>query len=256
MAIMQRQTDVLVMLKTGGGKSMLAIISTTLLQSKEGLVLVLPLKSLMTDWQCKLESMKVAYQVFNPSVNQGRLRMDINLILTTVDKARFASWRTALAELNETLRITRLVFDEAHLVLLGQHFRQSMDRITNLRGDDMQLILLSGTIPPFSEGVIRESFGLLSDTVAIRQNTNCPELEFILEQRCDSKLLLAKATHLINQERQTWTVQDRGLVFVTYLEDGQNLAAKVSCVIIVMNVFTTLCLIHRQSGHFIMAMKQ
>lgn len=132
------------MLKTSGGNSMVAII-LTILESNQGLVLVLPLKLLMTDWQWKLETMNIPYQVFNPSINQGTLHTDVNLILVTVDKARFASWRTALAELNEMLKITQLVFDEAHMALLGQNFRESMQYVADLHLDDTQLILLSGT---------------------------------------------------------------------------------------------------------------
>ena len=49
-AVLERQTDVIVILPTGGGKSMLAIIPS-LLEVNTTTVLVLPLNSLITDYE-------------------------------------------------------------------------------------------------------------------------------------------------------------------------------------------------------------
>lgn len=50
LAVLKRKQVVMAMLKTGGKKSMLVII-TAVVMKKEGIVLTLPLKSLMTDWE-------------------------------------------------------------------------------------------------------------------------------------------------------------------------------------------------------------
>lgn len=52
-ATLKRESDVIAMLKTGGGKSMLAILPAVIEMDK-AVVVVLPLKSLMTDWERKL----------------------------------------------------------------------------------------------------------------------------------------------------------------------------------------------------------
>lgn len=50
LAVLKREQDVVAMLKTGGGKLMLAIIPA-MMRKKEGIMLTLPLKLLMTDWE-------------------------------------------------------------------------------------------------------------------------------------------------------------------------------------------------------------
>lgn len=231
MTIMKHKTDVLAMLKTGGGKSMLAIIAA-MMEPKSAIIVVLPLRSLMADWKRKLEEMKIRHQVYDPRINGGRLETNINLVLVSADQAMHGGWRKSLAELNETLAVTRMVFDEAHLVLLSDDFRDSLVNVAELRQLKMQLILLSGTIPPSSVAALKERFGLLETTKEIRQCSNRPELEYILERPLGLIAMSSRIEEIVSKERENWSSQDRGLVFVTYLEDGHMLAAQVSMVML------------------------
>lgn len=226
-AVMERRTDVIAMLKTGGGKSMLAIIPA-IVSPNIGIVVVLPLKSLMTDWQRKLDAMEIPYQTFDPSIDQGRLHPSINLILVSADRATFSTWRTMIAELHESLPITRMVFDEAHLPLLSDDFRNSLGRVNELRQHGMQMILLSATVPPASVDTLKSSFGVLKDAIEIRQCSNRTELEYILKQPVPSGELSETLKTIISQEQEGWKSEDRGLIFVTYIADGEALANDVS----------------------------
>lgn len=222
-AVMAYQSDVLALLKTGGGKSMLAIIPA-LLRPREGIVVILPLKSLVVDWHRKLKDARIEHQVYK----DGQLDSNINLILVSVDKARFGAWRTAVAKFQAVTPITRIVFDEAHMVLLGQDFRRSLKHVLELREWEAQFILLTGTLPPSSEGGIKEAFGLLSSTQIIRQPSNRPELRYILESPKENSSIITKIIQVVEDEQRHWSNTDRGLVFVTYLEDGYDLVNEVS----------------------------
>lgn len=227
LAVMEHKTDVLAMLKTGGGKSMLAIIPA-ILSPNTGTILVLPLKSLMTDWKQKLQGMNIPYQEYNPSINQGQLNPQTNLILVSADRATFAGWRESITLLHQTLPITRMVFDEAHLPLLSSDFRSSLSRVNELRDLSMQLILLSGTVPPTSVLALRDSFGLLNNGVEIRQSSNRPELEYILEQPLHPQAIPSKIKEIVLKEQRKWTSKDRGLVFVAYMDNGVALSEMVN----------------------------
>lgn len=221
-AVMERKTDVLAMLKTGGGKSMLAIIPA-IVSKNTGIVIVLPLKSLIIDWRRKLDDMEVSYQEYD-----GRpLNSSINLILVSADRASFGGWRTLIAELNQRLPITRMVFDEAHLPLISDDFRSSLARVNELREHSMQLILLSGTVPPESVPSLKKSFGLLADSLEIRQRSNRPELEYILEQGLPSGSIPERIKEIVFKEQNGWLSKDRGLIFVAYINDGEALAQSV-----------------------------
>jgi len=224
MSVMKRHTDVIAMLKTGGGKSMLPIIAS-IMEPNTAVVVVLPLRSLMTDWERKLKAMKVRFQVYQPNAS---LKNTVNLILVSADKAKFDTWRKHLAELNETLPVTRMVFDEAHFPLLSNDFRESMQHMHEIRQFPMQLILLSGTVPPGSVPALKEMFGLKKNAKEIRQSSNRPELEYILRAPMPSHMIENEVMGIVKQERLGWTTKDRGLVFVTYLTDGESLSTKVS----------------------------
>ncbi|KAG2743923.1 P-loop containing nucleoside triphosphate hydrolase protein [Suillus brevipes Sb2] len=208
LSVLKRETDnIIMMLKTGGGKSMLAIIPA-IMDTKRAVVVVLPLKSLMTDWERKLKAMGARFQIYNPTV---RLPRDTNLIPVSTDKAKFKTWRQHLAELNEVLPVGRLVFDEAHLPLLAENFREAMRYMQEIREFPMQLVLLSGTIPPFSVATLKASFGLAGNAIKIRESGNRPELEYIMKTPARSNTLESTAIQIVESKRRTWTPEDSGL---------------------------------------------
>ncbi|KAG2030099.1 P-loop containing nucleoside triphosphate hydrolase protein [Suillus americanus] len=163
--------------------------------------------------------MGVPFQVYD---NSHPLSSSVNLILVSADKARFKTWRQYLAELNEIFPVTRMVFDEAHLALLSDDFRVSLQDLHELRQFSMQLVLLTGTMPQSSIAALKTMFGLLPTAIEIRESINCLELEYIMRQPAQSNTLETKVTQIVEQERKQWTTEDRGLVFVTYMEDGEN----------------------------------
>ncbi|KAG2088559.1 uncharacterized protein F5147DRAFT_658677 [Suillus discolor] len=139
----RRETDVIAMLRTGGGKYMLAIIPA-IMDANKAVIVVLPLKSSTTDWERKLKAMSVPFQVYNQAVP---LLKDVNLILISAGKAKFKTWRQHLAELNQVLSVSRTIFDEAHLRPLCENFREAMQYMQEIRQFSMQLALLTGTLP-------------------------------------------------------------------------------------------------------------
>ncbi|KAG1722464.1 hypothetical protein EDB19DRAFT_1916640 [Suillus lakei] len=170
MSTLKQETDIITMLRTGGRKFMLAIISV-----------IMEIK--------KLKGMCVPFQVYDQS---HPLNTNINLILVSVDKAKFKTWRQSLVEFNEILPVSRLIFDEAHLPLLSDVFRESMQDMHELRQFPMQFILLSGTIPQSNIATLKKAFGMASNTIEIRESTNHPELEYIMKMSASSNTLESK----------------------------------------------------------------
>ncbi|KAG1854259.1 hypothetical protein F4604DRAFT_1591328, partial [Suillus subluteus] len=179
--VLEGKRDAVVVLRTGGGKSMLAIIPS-LLEKASATVLVLPLNSLMMDFERRLTSMRVPFQIYDRNRNEGALNIRDNLILVTADKARSERWREALAVLNEKKPVKRMVFDESHIPLIANDYRDSLQDIYDLRSIPMQIICLSGTLTPSCIPDLISSFGLVEDTQVIRQSTNREELIYILEK--------------------------------------------------------------------------
>ncbi|KAG1786392.1 uncharacterized protein HD556DRAFT_1449769 [Suillus plorans] len=219
--VSERKKDAIVVLRTGGGKSMLAIIPS-LLEKNSATVLVLPLNSLLMDFQRRLTSMGVPFQTYDRNVNNGDLNIRDNLILVTADKARSARFREALAILNKKKSVGRMVFDESHLPLIANDYRDALEDVYDLRSIPMQIICLSATLPPSCIADLILSFGLVQDTVVIRECTNREEIEYILEKPSFSEILI-RAFSIVEEEMGSWQDKDRGLVFVPTLGLGERL---------------------------------
>ncbi|KAG1762154.1 P-loop containing nucleoside triphosphate hydrolase protein [Suillus occidentalis] len=167
--------------------------------------------------------MGISFQVYD---QRHRLSPNINLILVSADKAKFKTWRQYLAQLNEILPVGRIVFDEAHLPLLSEEFRESMRDVHELRQFSMQVILLSATLPQSSIAALKAAFGLLSTAAEIRETSNRPELVYIMRPPAESNALETKAVRIVEHERAGWRTDDRALVFVAYMEDGESLSTR------------------------------
>jgi len=141
------------------------------------------------------------------------------------------------------------VFDEAHLVLLSEDFRKSLANVLELQQLPMQLVLLSGTVPPQSVMALKSAFQLTQETIQVQQSSNRPELEYIMEKTMGSPGLPSKVIYIVQREQQEWKEKDRGLVFVTYMEDEKALARKVSKKAKIVYMFTNYGHQNRQTGH-------
>jgi superfamily II DNA helicase RecQ len=83
MAVLNTEKDVLAILTTSSGKSMLALIPS-LLEDNLITVLILPLKSLITDYKRKLDKMHLRYLHYTgKTVSRGYCTP--NLVLVSVD---------------------------------------------------------------------------------------------------------------------------------------------------------------------------
>jgi len=117
-AVLEHKTDVMALMCTGSGKTMLTVVPTLLEDTIT--VCVLPLKSLMLDVCQNLDNMGVEYEVFKG--DSTRISGTKKLVLVSADKAKTPQWREALAEVNQRVTVGRLVFDEAHLAVTADDY--------------------------------------------------------------------------------------------------------------------------------------
>lgn len=149
--------DILLVMATGGGKTMAIIIPTLMDDSVS--VIVLPLNSLITDYKRKFDEMELKYDSYTN--NTKTLRQDVNFIFVSADLAKTNSWKQCIMNLDECAEVSRLFFDEAHIPLLSKGFRPSLNHLSDLRVLNIQFTLLTATAPPSSEDALYKLFGLL-----------------------------------------------------------------------------------------------
>jgi len=94
----------------------------------------------------------------------------------------------------------------------------------------MQFVIMSGSVPPIAEPAIISAFGLLQDTVVIRTPTRRPELRLILNNRVkDTDDVVKLACQIYKTEVKDMAPEDRTLIYVPYINEGNKLAKLLEC---------------------------
>lgn len=227
LATLKHETDVCAIMRTGSGKTMIALIPV-LVEKAMVTVVVLPLNSLITDYTRKLKKMAIEFEHYTS--RHSHITGQHNLILVSADMAKTKNWKQAIAEVHEKTPVARLVFDECHFSFTGDDFRPALRDLYELRSLPIQLCLLSGTIPPRSQAALVQAFGLSSPALIIRMVTDRPELQYIVEGPIQTMPeIIKKTTQLVSRALIQFEEQDRALVFVPYILQGTALSAALGC---------------------------
>ncbi len=201
MAGLQWQSDVVVVLPTGSGKS--AIVATIAQVEVNRITAVLcPLRSLLQDWHRRLQALHIPHTLFDsahPEINDQH-----SLVLVSLDLSTTHAWRQAVAKLRAEIPLCRIVIDEAHLVLTEGEYREVMSRVKELRLLKVQIMLLSATIAPISIPSLSTTFNLSSKVEIIRATSNRPELHFmpLEEMPCINTEVCIEYIYVVNMSNK------------------------------------------------------
>ncbi|KAF8957928.1 hypothetical protein BDZ97DRAFT_1924184 [Flammula alnicola] len=227
--IYQRDDDIVVIMATGSGKTMVAILPTLMGKDKEIAIIVLPLVSLITDYKRKFDAMQLPYDHY--ITGKKYVRPDARFILVSIDLMVFPSWIEYLAKLDEDYDVARLILDESHIPMTSIDYRNVMKSLDQIRTLSMQIVLLTGTCPPSSQDQMMAMLGLQpASTVIFRGPTDRPELQYIrLPKAINAVNAMATLDALLTKYRRSRTLVDRAMIFVPYLQNGHEIARKHDC---------------------------
>jgi len=218
--------DVCVLLPTGAGKSLcFQVPALVASQAGEGLTLVIsPLIALMNDQVAELKARGVACAVLNshqtePEQQEALAALDsgeLALLYISPERAAQTSFRTRLA----TLKIARLVVDEAHCVSQwGHDFRPDYLLLKNLR--DLVDVPVSALTATATNRVLEDICGQLElrDVAEVRGGFERPNLEFEVQHhrqestRIAATLFELEAMGLRGTDRTRMQSTGRALVY-------------------------------------------
>lgn len=174
--ILKNSDNLLVVMPTGSGKSMCFFLPIHMEDSNHCSILIEPLVALVNDMKSRASTLGIRTGTWENRKDTTNLQ----LLILSAEHLRHPDFPSLINTLQSSNRLTRLIFDEAHLGLLCQDFRPSLRFIkTSLSKTSIQcpIILLTATCPPSSQSSLISHFGI-TDIIVHRSTTVRKNLHF------------------------------------------------------------------------------
>ena len=226
-AVMSWTEQVIAILPTGAGKSMLFMLPCTLPDAGVT-ILIVPLVSLRGDLLRRVEELQIEYLEWIP----GEAR-EASLLFVSVEAACTSDFIWYARSLVNRQKLDRIVVDECHLTVTAVEYRPKMIDLTNIRALRTQFVYLTATLPPSMQNEFEERNHLLHPTI-IRASVNRSNLFYMVRkiERGRGSLLEQAAA----EAKDAWTVpglfdhsRDKIILYVRMREEADDLSTLLGC---------------------------
>lgn len=221
-SILQWLGEVVVVLPTGGGKTLLYVLPT-LLPGAQVTVVIAPLVALKNDLVRRCEEWGVG---FSSQLTKERLGALANLVLVDVEQATSADGLASLSQLFAADRLDRIVLDEAHLVLNAADYRDQVTRLRFLRAIPVPFICLTGTLPVSFYPELKIALGMTRPQL-IRSSSDRPNLQFSIKRVLGPNLKEVALDVIISELGSL--ASGAAIVYVRTRADGKAIAEELQC---------------------------
>ena len=225
--IMSWTEQVVAILPTGAGKSLLFMLPCTLPDARVT-ILIVPLVSLHGDMLRRAREMKIDHLEWQPGESR-----EAALILVSAEAVSSKDFMKYARRLIAEQKLDRIVVDECHLTVVAAEYRPSIIELTAIRSLRTQFVYLTATLPPSMRAEFEDRNYLYHPTV-IRAPSNRPNI-FYMVRKID-----ARAGSLLKQAaveaREVWTdsgffdhAHDKIILYVRTCKHADDLAELLGC---------------------------
>jgi len=140
-----RKTDGLIVMPTGGGKSLVFMLPCYV-EPKSVTLVIVPLVALQRDMLARCRRAGI-----DAGLWRDRERVGIRIIIVSVEHVETEEYAQYVRFLARGGKLARIVIDEVHLVCMWSHFREQMHGLAGcVRPNDVHvpLLMLTATAPP------------------------------------------------------------------------------------------------------------
>jgi superfamily II DNA helicase RecQ len=219
--------QVIAILPTGAGKSMLFMLPCTLPDA--GItILIVPLVSLRADLLRRIEELKIDHLEWLPGESR-----EAALVFVSVEAACTKGFTEYARALVNQQKLDRIVVDECHLTVTAVEYRPKVVDLTNIRSLRTQFVYLTATLPPSMQREFEERNHLFRPTT-IRASANRSNI-FYMVRKVDSRKgsLLEQAAAEV---KDAWIEsdlfdhsRDKIILYVRTREEANDLSSLLQC---------------------------
>jgi RecQ family ATP-dependent DNA helicase len=222
---LERSKDVLVILPTGGGKSVV-FMAPAWIEKELTTVVIVPFVALIEDMQKRCQEADLSCYIWRNSGTILKQRM-AQVVLVGVENAVTPEFQQFLIRLEQAQRLARIVIDECHSILTQRDFRPMMRRLPGtIRCVNVQLVLLTATLPINMEQKLRSIMGCEHMEV-IRKSSERLELKYkVLTLPTGSngrEKLDQKVAQVLRSKFEEFEENDRAIVYCLQRDWAEDL---------------------------------
>jgi superfamily II DNA helicase RecQ len=215
-SVLDRHTPLVVVLPTGGGKSMLFMVAACLDQGTT--VVVVPFRALVNDMLARLKAARIDHLEWRPGETNPAA-----VVVVSADMVSGTGFLVYASGLAERGHLRRVVVDECHLTLTASVWRPKLAQLRDLRVLDCQTVLLTATLPPVLERELSEAM-LVRSATYIRASTVRPNIRYTVAT-CRGGRLVETALETCRRQR----LEDKGVVYCRSKAQCEQIAEELGC---------------------------
>ena len=225
--IMSWTEQVVVILPTGAGKSLLFMLPCTLPDARVT-ILIVPLVSLHGDMLRRVKEVSIDHLEWHPGESR-----EAALVLVSAEAASSKDFIKYARRLIAEQKLDRIVVDECHLTVIAADYRPSIVELTAIRSLRTQFVYLTATLPPSMRAEFEER-NYLHHPTTIRASSNRPNIFYMVRKIDPQKgSLLGQAAV---QAKEAWTGSglfdhacDKIILYARTCRDADDLAELLKC---------------------------
>lgn len=166
-------------LPTGGGKSTFFLLCASIALPRVTIIIV-PLLALKHNLAQKATQLGLDFRIWEQTDERAITQGSFDLILVSMETAANFTFARVVRGLIEQQKISRIIFDEAHLIDTHKRFRSDFHMLGFLGSLQVPLFLASATLTSASVNSIRSMLHL-GNSMVIRGDISNPNITYIVE---------------------------------------------------------------------------
>jgi superfamily II DNA helicase RecQ len=225
-AVLDKQTPLVVVLPTGGGKSLLFSVPACL-EGAGVTVVVVPYRALIEDLvermrKSGIDCMEWKHGESNPA---AVVIVSADVAGDTTSNGNFLGYATMLSGKG---LLERVVVDESHLVFTSSDWRPKLATLKNLRLLPCPIVLLTATLPPAREAELCNSM-LIQGATFVRASTVRPNTRYFVSW-CEHGKSQETAVAIGRRQQQLLgNRRQKGVVYCHSKKQCEDMAEALEC---------------------------
>lgn len=224
-----RHAEVVVILATGGGKSLSFMVPLFLPQSGTTVVVV-PLVALKSDLVRRCYAADIQYSIWDGHTSAERYG-GTPLMFVAAEQAVKVPFQQFLGRLDGLGQLDRIVFDECHLILTASTYRPKMTLLRQIRAFRCSVVFLTATLPPVMMREFQTKM-LLEAPRVVRDITFRSDLHYDIHRQQRAQPFEAYTAERVQKLLEGHFADDvaaRIIVYVRLKETARTLAELIGC---------------------------